>query len=62
MLDSYHRRKSVEKITGLSRSMIYEQMERGEFPRPIRIGRRAVAWRESDIAAWQAAREASSAT
>ncbi|MBL4874249.1 MAG: AlpA family phage regulatory protein [Rhodobacteraceae bacterium] len=54
MLEIYHRRSSVEKITGLSRSLIYEMMAREEFPRPIRIGRRAVAWRESDIAEWQA--------
>ncbi|MBL4874616.1 MAG: AlpA family phage regulatory protein [Rhodobacteraceae bacterium] len=54
MLDTYHRRNAVEKITGLSRSLIYEMMARDEFPRPIRIGRRAVAWRESDIVNWQA--------
>lgn len=53
MLEQYHRRKAVEEITGLSRSLIYEMMERNEFPRPVRIGKRAVAWRESDIAEWQ---------
>lgn len=53
MLEVYHRRNTVEKITGLSRSLIYEMINRGEFPRPIRIGKRAVAWRESDIAEWQ---------
>ena len=61
MLEVYHRRNSVQNITGLSRSMIYEMMDRDEFPRPIRIGRRAVAWRESDLLKWQAQREADAA-
>lgn len=43
---------------GLRRASIYAYMDRGEFPRPIRIGRSAVAWRESDIIAWLATRAA----
>lgn len=50
------RRKEVERETGLSRTSIYRQMEEGIFPRPRRIGRRAVAWPASDIEAWKAAR------
>ena len=34
-------------------------MDRGEFPRPIRIGKRAVAWPESAIDAWLKTRPAS---
>ncbi|TBX28730.1 helix-turn-helix transcriptional regulator [Nioella sediminis] len=56
MAEKLYRRTSVECITGLSRSSIYQQMNDKSFPRPIRIGRRAVAWRESDIEAWLAAR------
>ena len=52
------RRPAVQDITGLSRSTIYYMMASGEFPKPIRIGRRAVAWRESDIADWLSGREA----
>jgi prophage regulatory protein len=29
---------------------------KGEFPKPIKIGTRAVAWRESEIDAWITAR------
>lgn len=58
MADRHLRRPTVEEITGLSRSSIYEMMERGEFPRPVRIGRRAVAWPESKIVAWLAGRAA----
>lgn len=49
------RRPEVERQTGLSRSTIYEKMEAGTFPRPRRIGRRAVAWPEAEIEAWKAA-------
>ena len=46
------RRPEVESRTGLSRSSIYALMDRGEFPRPRRIGKRAVAWDEADIEHW----------
>lgn len=46
------RRKTVEKITGLSRSSIYSMMSEGTFPKQIKIGRRAVAWRQDNIENW----------
>ena len=51
------RRPEVERVTGLSRSSIYEWMRRGEFPQPVALGARLVGWRQRDIAAWIAARE-----
>lgn len=50
------RRPEVEKLTGLSRSSIYALMDRGEFPRPRRIGQRAVAWDEATLERWLATR------
>ena len=50
------RRPEVEVRTGLSRSSIYALMDKGEFPRPRRIGKRAVAWVEQDIERWLAER------
>ena len=50
------RRPEVEARTGLSRSSIYLMMDKGEFPRPRRIGQRAVAWDEADIENWLTAR------
>lgn len=47
------RRREVEEITGLSRAGIYEQMTEGVFPKPVRIGLRAVAWVDSEVAKWQ---------
>lgn len=44
----------------LRKSWIYDAMQRGEFPRPIYLTPRRVAWRESDIEAWMAERIAAS--
>ncbi|ATQ55339.1 helix-turn-helix transcriptional regulator [Paracoccus yeei] len=45
----------TEKI-GLSRSTIYKMMDAGEFPKPIKLTRKAVAWPESAITEWLASR------
>lgn len=39
-------------MTGLSRSTIYAMMTEGAFPKSIKLGKRAVGWREADIAEW----------
>ena len=44
--------REVEARTCLSKGAIYAGMSQGSFPRPRRIGKRAVAWREQDIEAW----------
>lgn len=41
---------------GLKKSTIYARIRRKEFPRPVAIGRRARAWRSSEIEAWIAQR------
>ncbi|MEL6388441.1 MAG: AlpA family transcriptional regulator [Pseudomonadota bacterium] len=51
------RRPDVEAITGLSRSTLYDFMARAMFPRPVKLGRRSVGWRESDVIAWLDSRE-----
>ncbi|MEW9922089.1 helix-turn-helix transcriptional regulator [Marimonas sp. MJW-29] len=51
------RRPDVEARTGLSRSTLYEWMKRGDFPQPVKLGTRLVAWRESDITDWVESRE-----
>jgi len=55
---TFLRRRTVETKTGLSRSTIYARIAAGTFPKPVRIGPRAVAWLESDVEAWQAAQVA----
>ena len=46
------RRPEVEAKTGLSRSTIYEKMKNGTFPKPIKLGPRAVGWLETEVDAW----------
>jgi prophage regulatory protein len=43
------RRRAVEELTGESRSAIYQKIARGEFPRPVKLGTRAVAWVEAEV-------------
>lgn len=52
MNDKILRRAAVEEMTGLSRSTLYRMMDRGEFPRPARIGQRVVGWRQSTVSQW----------
>ncbi|HCU89252.1 MAG TPA: DNA-binding protein [Gammaproteobacteria bacterium] len=52
MTETILRRPDVEKRCGLSRSTIYQLMTEGRFPRPLKLGKRAVGWRESDVADW----------
>jgi prophage regulatory protein len=47
----------VEDVTSLDITTIYRKMKAGDFPKPVRVGRRRVAWRQSDITAWQAGLE-----
>jgi prophage regulatory protein len=43
------RRRAVEAKTGHSTSTIYEKMAAGDFPRPIKLGARAVGWLEEEV-------------
>jgi len=46
----------VKDRVSLGRSSIYAAVKRGEFPPPVRLSERAVAWVESEIDAWLASR------
>ncbi|MCV0437566.1 MULTISPECIES: AlpA family phage regulatory protein [unclassified Hydrogenophaga] len=48
--------RTVMKITGLGRSTIYRLMASHEFPNPVRLAPRAVAWRSADIESWSKTR------
>lgn len=50
------RLRAVMHVTGLSRSTLYRLIADEQFPRPVRLGPRAVAWRRSDVDAWSEAR------
>jgi len=43
---------AVIERTGFSRSWIYELINQKQFPQPVKIGSRAVAFIESEIDQW----------
>ena len=58
MPDTIYRLPAVLARTGLSRSGLYEAMNRQEFPAQIKLGPRAVGWADSEITAWLESRKA----
>ncbi|MBA0181614.1 MULTISPECIES: helix-turn-helix transcriptional regulator [Pectobacterium] len=50
------RLSGVMKKTGLKKSWIYLLMKQGDFPQTVKIGARSVAWVESEVNDWIAAR------
>jgi len=42
----------VKAVTGLSKTSIYELIRGKNFPAPVRLGPRAVAWIKSEIRQW----------
>ena len=52
MTNRIFRRHDVEQMVGLSRSTLYAMMAEGNFPKPVKLGKRAVGWHERDILDW----------
>ena len=50
------RRPEVLKTVGVATSTLYGWMSTGQFPRPVRLGPKAVGWRSEDVAQWIAER------
>jgi len=42
----------LHRIGGLSKTWIYVAMAKGEFPAPVKVGRRSV-WRHTDLVEWE---------
>ena len=58
MHERIYRRPDVEQLVGLSRSTLYAMMADGAFPKPVKLGKRAVGWRERDLRDWLDTRSA----
>ena len=50
------RLREVCRRTCKSRSEIYRRIAAGDFPQPVKLGERAVAWPEHEVNAWIADR------
>lgn len=46
------RRAEVEAKTGFKRAHIYALVRAGKFPKPMRLGIRAVGWDSAEIDSW----------
>jgi len=54
--ERFLRLSDVKERTGLSRSTIYLNISKGNFPKNVNLGPRCVGWLESEIDAWIQAR------
>jgi prophage regulatory protein len=50
------RMAAVKQLTGLGRTTIYRLMAEDKFPSPVRLAKRAMAWRRIDLDQWSAGR------
>lgn len=55
-MESLMRLPEVERRTGLKRSAIYKRIDSGEFPAPVKITNKTVAWPASEVSRWIDAR------
>ncbi len=46
----------VVEIVGISRSSVYNMVQRNDFPQPVKLGMRSSGWLQSEIDGWIAAR------
>ena len=58
----YYRLPEVRRMFGgISKSQIYQQIAEGKFPKPVKLGPRTSAWRDSDLRAYAAMIDAQAA-
>lgn len=48
---------TILDLTSLSEPTISRAIKRGEFPRPVKLTKNRIAWREPEVRAWLASRE-----
>lgn len=51
--EGFVRRQTVEAVTATRRAWIYDQIKRGRFPAPVKVGR-ASLWEVGSLRAWLA--------
>ncbi len=44
--------RDVMAMTGLRRTFLLDAVRENRFPRPLKLGARAVGWTESSVIAW----------
>ncbi|MEP7307502.1 MAG: AlpA family phage regulatory protein [Acidobacteriota bacterium] len=51
-MDRVLRLNEVKRITGLSRTTIWQMERSGKFPKHVRLTGKAIGWLESQIGGW----------
>lgn len=46
------REPEVAKFIGVSTSTVRRLVNRGEFPKPVKIGGKLIAWRSAEVQRW----------
>lgn len=50
---AFYRMPAVQEWAGgVAKATIYNWIELGQFPKPVKLGERAVAWRTADLKEW----------
>jgi prophage regulatory protein len=52
MTEKLLRKKDVLALIGLSKATLHRLVQSGEFPKPIQLTKRAIAWPESVVEKW----------
>ena len=50
---------AVETAVGFKKSKLYDLIQEGQFPQPVRLGNKSVGWLADEVQAWINARAAS---
>lgn len=56
VMDRLMRKCEVLQAIGMKSTWLHEEVKAGRFPKSVKIGLRAVAWKRSDIEKWLEAR------
>ena len=49
----FYRVNDLVPLTGLSRSTIYRLVDKGDFPKPIKLSPRIIGWEEEAVLRWK---------
>lgn len=48
--------KEVSALIGVSRTTLHRLVSASNFPKPVRVGKRASRWRQSEVLVWMETR------
>ena len=49
----FYRVNDLVPLTGLSRSTIFRLVDKGDFPKPIKLSARIIGWEEEAVLRWK---------